>query len=139
MIQIEDKKGLLDKLFRNSGTIHSRYTLPDELKNDSDIKEAFDVLERASFDEETRKVYEVWLKEERDRSQALKGALKEGEEIGEKRSLKRSLVRQIHRKFGDVPIPSKVLIVIDGSDEEEFLDMTDRVWEVNTLEELVVC
>jgi predicted transposase/invertase (TIGR01784 family) len=69
--------------------------------------------------------------------------LKQGEEIGLKKggqiALKKSLVRQIHRKFGDVPIPSKVLIVIDGSDEEELLDMTDRVWEVNALEELVAC
>jgi hypothetical protein len=56
----------------------------------------------------------------------------------EQLGLKKALVLQIRHKFGDTPLPFGVSLAIVSSDEEELLDMIDRIWKVKTLEELAI-
>jgi hypothetical protein len=72
-------------------------------------------------------MYEAQLNDIRDKRDKMLGAEQRSLRIGEEIGLRKVMASHIRHKFGDVPLPSKVSLGIEGSDGEELLDMTDRI------------
>jgi predicted transposase/invertase (TIGR01784 family) len=121
---------------------YKKSDLPDMFIKDPELKDACDVLERVASSKEHMAIYDKFDRSlielddvaETCRNEGLLEGQKKGQLEGQKKGQHNLLIRLIRRKFGD--IPPEFLSTIEQSEEEQLLDMTYRILEVKTLEEL---
>ena len=103
-------------------------------KEDTEIKEAMDVLYNISGDKELIQLAEMRDKAIRDEKSRLQGARDEGIKQGAKDALAKSTIKLLRKKFKD--IPDNIIESILNLSLEKIEEINEDLFDIESLEEL---
>lgn len=103
-------------------------------KEDTEIKEAMDVLYNISGDKELIQLAEMRDKAIRDEKSRLQGARDEGIKQGAKDALAKSTIKLLRKKFKD--IPENIIESILKLSLEKIEEINEDLFDIESLEEL---
>ena len=103
-------------------------------KEDTEIKEAMDVLYNISGDKELIQLAEMRDKTIRDEKSRLQGARDEGIKQGAKDALAKSTIKLLRKKFKD--IPDNIIESILNLSLEKIEEINEDLFDIESIEEL---
>jgi len=103
-------------------------------KEDTEIKEAMDVLYNISGDKELIQLAEMRDKAIRDEKSRLQGARDEGIKQGAKDALAKSTIKLLRKKFKD--IPDNIIESILNLSLEKIEEINEDLFDIESIEEL---